>query len=135
MVKTFQAFLITPFPAALFQSIVVALWPKPGMGVFENPASMFVLICLYGYIFGALLGLPAAIWLRRRGVLNLKAYALAGSAVWLAPIMTGLGLYFLQGGLSLYVAIYNLTFVGIGGTVAGILYWRLSRPDRRRQQG
>lgn len=58
MLRSIGAFVVAPFPAALFQAIVVAIWPKQGQGVFENPPSMFVALCLYFYIFGLLLGLP-----------------------------------------------------------------------------
>ena len=133
MLKSVFAFLVAPFPAALFQSLVVAKWPKPEMGIFENSASMFVAICIYAYAFGSLLGIPAAIWLRRRGKRTLSAYAVAGLGVWLLPIMTGLGFGFAQGQLSLYIAIYNLALFGAGGLAAGVLVWWISQPDQLNQ--
>jgi hypothetical protein len=66
MSRTLSAFLIAPFPVALIQSAVVGLWPKAGEGVFEHPVSMFVAICLYFYVVGMVLGLPAWLVMRRR---------------------------------------------------------------------
>ncbi len=47
MLRTLGAFFVAPFPVALVQSVVVGLWPKPGQGIFANPASMFVAVCLF----------------------------------------------------------------------------------------
>lgn len=128
--KPLAAFLVAPIPAAILQSLVVALWPKVGRGVFEHPASMFVTICLYGYAVWGLLGLPAAAWLRRRGATSIKAYALLGLAAWLVPLAIGLIAMLVKGQLSLYVAIYNLAFFGAGGLAAGALFRWASRPAR-----
>ena len=122
------AFLVAPFPVALFQSIVVALWPKEGMGVFENPPSMFVAVCIYFYFFGVLLGLPAWLILRRRTAFGPWAFAMTGLAVGLLPIGATLAWMVSQEGFTAYVLIYNLLLFGLGGLAAGWMYWRISRP-------
>ena len=66
MFRPLIAFLLAPFPAAFFQAIIVAGWPKEGMGVFEHPVSMFAAICLLFYMFGLVLGLPLLLLLRKR---------------------------------------------------------------------
>jgi len=85
------AFLIAPFPAALIQSIVVALWSKEGMGVFEHPASMFVAICLLFYLVELVLALPLYFKLRKRLPRRMSTYGLAGTFLVILPIIAGLG--------------------------------------------
>ena len=126
------AFLVAPFPAALVQALVVGFWPKPGQGVFENPASMFVAICLFFYAFEIVLGLPLALLLRRRFSPSLRLYAVVGSAAAAAPVAIMLGLTAVRGELALYGAVYTLALFGLGGLTAGAVFWQIARPDRRR---
>ena len=135
MPRTILAFLLAPFPAALIQSIMVALWPKEGMGVFENPASMFVAICIYFYFFGLVLGIPATILLGKRGSRGLRHYAVAGLIVALVPVTIALSVAVIDGGSSAYIVVYNLIFFGLGGLMAGSLFWRISRPDQHPPMG
>ena len=130
MLRSIMAYIVAPFPAALFQALVVALWPKPGLGVFANPSSMFVAICLLFWGLG-LLGVPIAWVLRRRNLLDLRHFAALGAVTMLLPIATLEIATFLRGALTLYAATYNLLFFGLGGWTAGALFWRLTRPDRR----
>ena len=122
------AFLIAPLPAAFIQSLVVALWPKEGMGVFEHPLSMFVAICLLFYLIELVLALPVYLAMRKRGPRGLLAYAVAGSVLTVFPIMLALGVSVARGGLSVYAVAYNLAFFAIGGFLAGAVFWRLTRP-------
>jgi hypothetical protein len=131
MLRVALAFVVAPFPAAFLQSLVVALWPKPGMGVFEHPASMFVAVCIFFYFFGLILGVPVAIFLRKKGYHTVRAYALTGLAVILTPILAPLGVTVARGGVTFYAAGYNLAFFALGGLMAGALFWLVSRPDRR----
>ena len=132
MLRNAWAFIAAPFPAALLQSIVVGLWPKEGMGVFQNPASMFVAICIYYYLFGLLIGLPAWLVMRRRSEMGLRAYAIVGLIVGLLPVGTALGWTILQGNVLAYIVAYNLLFFGLGGLAAGSTYWLIARLSRDR---
>jgi len=132
MLRSAWAFLAAPFPAALFQSIVVALWPKEGMGVFENPYSMFVAVCIYYYLFGLLIGFPAWLIMRKRGAMVLRAYAITGLVVGLLPVGAALGWTIIQGSVSAYIITYNLLFFGLGGLAAGSTYWLIARRGRDR---
>ncbi|WP_380875531.1 hypothetical protein [Sphingomonas sp. DBB INV C78] len=124
------AFLVAPFPAALFQSIVVALWPKEGMGVFKHPSSMFVAVCIYYYFSGLLLGLPAWLVMRKRNVVGLRGLAIAGLIVGLLPVAVALGWTVVKEGASAYVVTYNLLFFGLGGMAAGWVYWLVALRNR-----
>lgn len=126
MFRSFAVLIIAPFPVALVQAMVVSLWPKIGRGgVFEHPSSMFVAMNLYFYIFGLLFGFPAWLVLRRRSA-SLIALALLGAFVGLAPIGLALVVTALRGQASLYVVIYNLMLFGLGGVVAGAVFWRFA---------
>lgn len=127
------AFLVAPFPAALFQSIVVAIWPKQGMGVFDNPPSMFVAVCLYYYLFGLLVGLPAWHVMRKRNAIGLRAHAIVGLLVGLLPVGAALVWTAIKDGASAYVITYNLLFFGLGGMAAGWIYWRVARNIEERR--
>jgi hypothetical protein len=127
MLRIALAFVAAPFPAALFQSIVVALWPKQEMGVFENPPSMFVAICIYYYFFGLLIGVPAWLVIRKRNALNVRTYAMAGLLVGLLPVGAALGWTIIQAHTSTYVLAYNLAFFGLGGVAARWTFWSISR--------
>ena len=120
------AFLMAPFPAALIQAIVVGVWPKAGKGVFEHPASMFVVVCLYFYLFGLLLGLPVSILLKKRSLQDSKAYLLAGLVAGLLPVAVALAWSAGHDWASTYIVTYNLLFFGLGGVSAGWLYWNIA---------
>ena len=137
MLRSSAAFVASPFPAALFQSIVVALWPKEGMGVFENPPSMFVAVCIYFYFFGLLIGVPALLLMRRRKPMDLLAYAMIGLLVALLPVCAALGLLLIRDRASAYVVVYNLLFFGLGGMAAGSVFWLIggrSRAEKASEQ-
>lgn len=131
MLRTMLAFLAAPVPGALIQSAAVALRPKPGMGVFDHPLSMFVAICLFVYAAGLALGLPAGMVLQRRELTGLRAHALAGTGVVLTPVLLALLWTIWRGSVSLYVAAYNLGYFGLTGLLAGAVFWAIARPDRR----
>ena len=131
MLRTALAIVASPFPAAIFQSIVVALWPKEGMGVFEHPVSMFVAIYIYYYIFGLIIGIPARLLIGMRRPVGLRPYALAGLLVGLLPAGAALGWTISQGQASTYVVAYNLAFFGLGGLAAGSLFWLILRGRAR----
>jgi hypothetical protein len=130
MLRSAWAFLAAPFPAALFQSVVVALWPKEGMGVFENPPSMFVAVCIYFYLFGLLIGMPAWLVMRKCNAMGLRAFAITGLVVGLLPVGIALGWTVIQGDVSAYVVTYNSMFFALGGMVAGSSYWLITRRSR-----
>lgn len=132
MFRSALAFLVSPFPAALVQSIVVASWPKKGMGVFENPPSMFVAVCIYFYFFGLLIGAPASMVMRRRKPVDLRAYAIIGLIVGLLPVCAALGWMIIRTGASTYVVAYNLLFFGLGGMAAGLCFWMIVRRSRQK---
>jgi hypothetical protein len=131
MLRNLLAFLAAPLPGASIQSAAVALWPKPGMGVFAHPLSMFVAICLLIYAFGIVLGVPAFLLLRRRNLSSLRAHALAGLGVAAAPVGLALLWSVARGSVSLYAVAYNLLYFGLAGLLAGATFWAISRPDRR----
>ena len=131
MVRTLLAFLAAPVPGALIQSAVVALWPKPGLGVFERPLSMFVAIALFVYAAGLVLGVPAAIMLRRRGLTGLRDHALAGAGVMLTPIVLALLWTLWRSSTTPYAIAYSLGYFGLTGLLAGAVFWAIARPDRR----
>ena len=121
-------FLVAPFPAAFFQSIVVALWPKKDMGVFEHPLSMFVALCLLFYLFETVLALPLYLALRKRGPHTMIAYAVTGTMLTLLPIIVALCVTVARGGLSAYAVSYNLALFALGGFLAGVVFWRVITP-------
>jgi len=123
MFRSIAAFLLAPFPAALFQAIVVAIWPKAGTGVFEHPSSMFVAICLTFYIFGSIFGLPLWRFLRKRRPLTLRNHAFVGMVAMAFPVILGLGWVAFREGFSAYIAIYNISFFAAGGAAAGALFY------------
>ena len=127
--RSFGAFLVAPFPAALLQAIVVAIWPREAERVFENPASMFVAICLYFYIFGLSIGLPAWLWLwlrRGRRAVSLRALSIIGLLIGLIPVGSALAVTAVQSELPAYVVAYNLALFGLGGAAAGALFWLIA---------
>lgn len=130
MRRRLLAFLVAPYPAALIQSLVVAAWPKPGKGVFEHPASMFVAICLLFYFFGLILGIPLHFAALKRRSPTLGAYCLAGMAIVLVPVLLALGWTAAKGQVSAWILTYNIAFFAIGGLLAGALFWRVARPGQ-----
>ncbi len=131
MVRKIGGFLLAPFPAALFQSIVVALWPKPDQGVFENPPSMFVVVCLYFWFFGLLLGVPAWAIIRKRRNVTLRTFVLIGLFVGLIPICVPLAILVARGQASSYLVVYNVLLFALGGMAAGALFWSIVLRKRR----
>lgn len=126
MKRILLAFLVAPFPAAFIQSVVVALWPKEGMGVFEHPLSMFVAICLLFYLIEIVLALPLYLAVRKRGPHTMISYAVSGTVLALLPIIIALGVSVASGELSTYAVAYNLAFFALGGSLAGVVFWHLT---------
>ena len=127
------AILVAPFPVALLQSVVVGIWPKPGSGVFENPPSMFVALCLYFYLAGFFLGVPAWLILRKRALAGPRPFAIIGAVIGFAPVGAGLmAMSFLGRPPALYLVAYDLLLLGVGGAVAGLVFWwiRIRKVDR-----
>ena len=125
MFRAMGAFVVAPFPVAVVQSIATGLSPKIGQGVFEHPSSMFVAICLYFYIFGLLIGLPAWLFVRRRSE-RLRTYAVLGFITGVLPIALGLLIVANKGQGSVYAFAYNLALFGLGGVAAGIVIWLIA---------
>ncbi len=98
MKRVVLGFLAAPLPAAFFQATVVGIWPKIGKGVFEHPASMFVVVCLYFYLVELLLALPLYLWLRKRTRQYPVAYGLVGALLVLTPVAIGVGIGAARGG-------------------------------------
>ena len=47
MLRFILAFLLAPFPAALLQAILVALWPiSDAIGIYRHPLSWFAATCI-----------------------------------------------------------------------------------------
>jgi hypothetical protein len=128
MKRVILAFLIAPMPAASIQSVMVAVWPKEGKGVFEHPLSMFVAICLLFYLIELVLALPLYLATRKRGPRKMVAYAVAGTLLVLLAVMPFLGLSVTRGELSAYAIAYNLAFFALGGFFAGVVFWRVTTP-------
>lgn len=124
MLRKLVGFLAAPLPAAVLQSTVVSFWPKIGKGVFEHPSSMFVLVCLYFYLFGLILGGPAWLMIRRRNAEMRHCVAL-GTMVGIIPIAVALVVIANRHYASAYLVIYDLLFFGLGGALAGVLFWRI----------
>jgi hypothetical protein len=131
MKRIVLGFLVAPFPAAIIQSVVVAMWPKEGMGVFEHPLSMFVAMCLLFYLIELVLGLPLYFAVRKRLPRKMSTYALAGALMVLLPIIAGLVASFTRGELSSYAVAYNLAFFALGGFLAGALFWLVAIREKR----
>jgi ABC-type thiamin/hydroxymethylpyrimidine transport system permease subunit len=125
------AFLVSPLPAAFIQSLVVAIWPKPGMGIFEHPASMFIAVCLLFYGFGLVLGVPLLLTVGKRRSPTLRGYALAGMGIVLTPVLVALVWVAARAQASAWSITYNIAFFAIGGLLAGALFWLVARPDRK----
>ena len=117
-------FLAAPLPAALFQATVVGIWPKVGKGVFEHPASMFVLVCLYFFLVELLLALPLYVWLWKPTQKKPLSYGLFGALLVMTPVGIGVGIGAARGELSTYAVLYDLCYFGLGGFVAGLIFWR-----------
>ena len=122
MLRTIAAFFIAPVPVAIFQSLLVSIWPKIGKGAFEHPASMFVVICLYFYLFGLVLGLPAWLVFHKRSS-SLTKPVLIGLFSGLGPVALAMLVMASRGQGSAYIYVYNLAVFGTGGMVAGALFW------------
>ena len=125
-----MAFIVAPFPVALIQAVVVALWPKAGKGVFEHPSSMFIAMALYFYIFGLLLGVPAWLIVRKRST-SVKAFIFIGSLVALVPVGAALAMMIMRGQASAYVVSYIFALFSLGGMAAGALFWALASRNKR----
>jgi len=128
MKRVALAFFLAPFPAAIFQSVVVGLWPKEGVGVFEHPLSMFVAICLLFYLIEIFLALPIYLVARKRGPQPMIRYGVAGTLLAVLPIAIAIGTSSAKDGLSAYAIVYNLGFFALGGFMAGLVFWRLATP-------
>jgi hypothetical protein len=126
MLRKIGGFLLAPLPAALFQSIVVALWPKPGRGVFEHPPSMFAVICIYFWLFSLLLGLPAWLIVRKRRSVTFETFVLIGLFVGLLPICVPLAVLAARSQASVYLVTYNVLLFALGGMTAGALFWLIA---------
>lgn len=131
MLRYAAAFLASAVPGAAIQAVVVALWPKPGMGIFAHPASMFVAVCLIIYAFEAVFGGPALLLLRRHERIDPKAYALAGLGTIMVPVLLTLVWATTVAPVSLYAYLYNLLYFSVTGLLAGTVFWCIARPDRR----
>lgn len=129
MLRIIAAFLVAPIPAALIQAVVVMLWPKQDMGVFEHPVSMFFAICLLFYALELVIGLPTYLALRKRCPQKPMSYGLVGMSVILLPVVVALGVSATRGGLSAYAATYNVIYFAVGGFLAGIVFWRIAKPQ------
>jgi hypothetical protein len=126
MKRVLVAFLIAPFPTAFVQAVFVALWPREGLGVTEHPQGMFLLMCLLFYAAEVVLALPLYLAMRKRLPRSVFAYGLAGALTMLLPVLVGLLATGAISHLSTYIVIYNLVLFGIGGFLAGLIFWRVA---------
>ena len=131
MLRNIYAFILAPFPAAWLEAIEVAIWPRPGQGVFEHPASMFVTICLSFYGFGLVFGIPSLLWLRRQSPGSLRAYAFAGALAALIGIGLLAGWVVANGQAFTLGAVFGMLKFALLGLLTGTVYWLIARPDRR----
>jgi hypothetical protein len=133
MLRTIFAFLLAPFPAALLHSILVAVWPRPGLGIYQHSASMFVFICLFHYALGLVFGVPLYLALRKRRSQRLWAYALVGTLLVLMPmgIFIAWAAAYQPLPISPLAVGYSLLRFGIGAVLTGACFWFVLRPDRR----
>jgi len=131
MLRFVLAFLLAPLPAALLHAILVALWPRPGLGIYQHPVSMFATMCLFHYALGLLLGLPLYLALRRRIANRLRAYALGGLLIVLVPMAIGIGWSLAHVRVPFWSAAYSFLRFGTGGLLTGAAFWLVLRPDRR----
>ena len=123
-------FLAAPLPAAFIQSVVVAIWPKPGKGVFEHPGSMFAAVCILLYCFELVLALPLYVAMRKRLPEKMSTYGLVGTSIVLLPIVAALIWTIAKSRLSAYAVAYNLVFFAVGGFLAGATFWLITKPQR-----
>ncbi|HEX4737217.1 MAG TPA: hypothetical protein VH331_06625 [Allosphingosinicella sp.] len=128
--RNLTAFLLSVVPGALLESIAVALWPKRGAGIFANPFSMFVAMCLLLYLLELIFGSPALLLLGKNGYSSLKAFTMAGLAAVAVPVLALLLLIVARGRITGYAFAYNLIFFAVAGCLAGATFWLVARPDR-----
>ena len=131
--RSMFAFLIAPFPAALFQSLIVAVWPKPGTGVFAHPLSMFAVMCMIFYAFELIFGVPLYIATRTRLPRQLLPYAVAGMLVALIPVVILVAITVARGSLTSYEVMYSLGLFAVGGFFGGAVFWCIVSPSRQGQ--
>lgn len=129
--RALVGFLIAPLPTALFQSLIVALHPKDGLGIYQHPLSMFVAIALYFYSLGMLVGVPILLFTRKRGNHTLGRYAWATALIMLLPVTVAMVAWTLKGHPSLYAVAYIMALFGFGGAFAGSLFWWIARRNRQ----
>jgi hypothetical protein len=135
MLRFIVACFVAPFPAAMIQALVVMIHPRPGRGVFEHPASMFVAACLLLYILGAAIGVPAFLVLRRSGPLSFRTHVFAGALAVLIPagVLCAWGVALRR--IALPQAAASLFWYGLLGLLTGAIFWVVARPDRRAASG
>jgi len=131
MLRNIYAFLVAPFPAATLMALRVAAWPRPGGGVFEHPASMFVTISLFFYIVGVVLGIPLFLWLRRRGGASLRTCAFTGALITLIGIGLPAAWAVAHGQRAGPEIVFGILIYGVLGLLTGAMFWLIARPDRR----
>src|SRR3569833_1627498 len=120
------AYLVAPFPAAIFQSLIVALQSKAGgAAIYAHPLSLFVAVCLFFFAFGLVLAVPLVLAFRRLWP-GRRAYVRAGAlAGLLVPVVAMFTVTVENATMSAFAALYILIFFGLGGYAAGALYWRI----------
>ena len=91
---------------------------------------MFVALCLYFYLAGFFLGVPAWLILRKRALARARSFAIIGAVIGFAPVGVGLVLMsFSNRPPTLYLLVYDLLLLGVGGAVAGLVFWRIRIRD------
>ena len=135
MLRTILAFVLAPIPAASIMAAYVAFRPRPGRGIFEHPASMFLTLILLLYALAPVIGVPAFLFLRRTDQVSLRAHALAGALMTLIPIglMGAWGLAIQR--VSLREVAFSLLWYGLLGLLTGATFWLIARPDRHARMG
>ena len=128
MKRLILAFLLAPFPVAIFQAIVVGIWPKPGQGVFDHPPSMFVAMLLYFYLAGAVLGTLLALLGRVRSHPTATRYSLVGLFAGGLPVAVALASLASRGQFTAYTAMYDMMLFAGGGAITALTFRRYAYP-------
>jgi hypothetical protein len=125
MKRVLVAFLIAPFPTAFVQAAFVAFWPRKGLGVTEHPQGMFLLMCLFFYAVEFVFALPLYLAMRKRLPQRMSVYVFVGALTMLLPVVVGMATG-MGGQVSTYIVIYNLVLFALGGSLAGLIFWRVA---------
>ena len=93
---------------------------------------MFVAMTLYFYFFGLTVGVPILFFNQKLKNQTLAAFAATATLIMVGPVVVAMIAWYMNGSPSLYEVAYFVALFGLGGALAGYLYWWIAK--RRRPQ-